>query len=215
MSQAFALPPGTQILGVIPGFTRNNKPKFDVQCSDGQTWTGFQPELRTKAENSIGQPGTIMVSRSDDGKWKNFEDFLPGAPQAGQAFVAAPPQVQQALPVFVDKKDIEIRRSVALKAAAPIIAALAGTGYYLSEEGALDVAKIEAHTLSLTALYGRYLAEGPAAKQAGGTPVEEPTPLPPGVTPEQVQAWAAENGATVSVGAPVAAVEAAPAAAAY
>ena len=212
MSNHYPLPPGSVILGVQPGYTQKNQPKFDVQCSDNQTYTTFRPEVASKAQNAVQQQGiTIMVSRN--GKYLNFEDVISGAPPQGQAsFVpaSAQPQVFTPAPSFDDKKDIEIRRSVALKAAVEIIAALANTGYYLTDEGVLNHDLVASDTFALTASYGKYLANGPNATAPASAAPEAP-PLPQGVSADQVAAWAQAQGGAVQVGAPVAVEAPAPA----
>lgn len=220
MSQpAYALPPGTTILGVNPGFTRKGGQKFDVQVSDGQVYTCFRPEQGSKAMSAVNQPATIMVSRSDDGRYQNFEDVI-----LGVGAVAAPPQQfpqQQAAPVFTpapgfvqapDAKDIRICRGNAVNAASAALAPLIGTGIFLNEDGTVDMETIENSIVGLARGLAPYIIEGPGAKE-GVTPAGDPAPLPPGVTPEQVAAYAAQHaatGAAVTVGTPVVA-EAAPA----
>lgn len=231
MSQpAYALPPGTMILGVNPGFTRKNTQKFDVQCSDGQTYTCFQPNQASKAQALAQQQGvTIMVSRSDDGRYQNFEDAFPGGGAAPGGFqqpgfnpAAAqsvyPPQSPIAQPAqftpavgFVDQKQVEARRGYAVAGAANLLAPLVGTGFYNNDEGtALDIAKVAADLVSLSGIIARYAVEGPSGGTGQAQPSAQPAAaiatLPPGVTPEQVAQWVAsqgEAGAAVQVGAPV------------
>lgn len=225
MSQpAYALPPGVTIMGVQPGFTRNNKQKFDVQCSDGQTYTCFRSESASKAQALVGQQGvTIMVSMSDDGRFKNFEDSFQGGGGIQQQFIA--PQAAPAqngtftpAPGFVqalDAKDLRISRGNAINAASAALAPLIGTGWLLHEDGDLQTETVSKAIIDLARGLAQYIIEGPGGGEAAAPAAEAPA-LPPGVTPEQVAAWAAAQGAGgIAVGAPVptpATPEAAPAA---
>lgn len=196
-----------QILGVQPGFTRNNKQKFDVQCSDGQTYTTFRPEAASKAQALVGQPG-VIVRISINGNYKNFEDaFQGGAPSAAQ--YSAPPVAPQAqftpAPGFQaapDAKDIRISRGNAINAAASSLSALIGTGVWLDDDGNLDADAVAEAVISVARGLAPYIIEGPGGGAAA--PAAQAPALPPGVTPEQVAAWAAAQGAEgVAVGAPV------------
>lgn len=219
--------PGVTILGVQFDPTKNGTKRYQVQCSDGKKYSTFDEAAATVAQNLVNQPGTLIVEHNN--QYENYGGFIPGgavqqggfaqAPVAQPGFVPQPaPQVGGFVPVpapnFQDAKEVEIRRSVAVKAAAEIIAAAAGTGIYLTDEGALDAEKVASDLFALTAKIGPYLANGPGGAPASA-PIEDAPPLPPGVSPAQVQEWAAaENpaaGAAVQVGAPVAVEAAAPA----
>ncbi len=205
-------------MGVQPGFTRNNKQKFDVTVSDGTVFTCFRPEQATKAQNALNQPGvTIMVSYKD--QYKNFEDVLPAGVAAPQGFVQQPQQgfVQQPQVGFTPPpaglqdpaKVEEIRRIVrgnAVNASAAALAPLIGTGAFLNDDGNLDTGALAEEIISLARELAPYVALGPVAAATPEGPEE--TPLPANVTPQQAAEWAQTHGAAVTVGAPVPAPEA-------
>lgn len=204
--------PGITIMGVRPDFTKSGKQRFMIQCSDGKEYSTFDPQLASQAQTQwVGQSGTLL--KEMNGQYENFGGFQPGVggaavpPAAAQGFPAqgGTPQFTPAAN-FVPAEDankrsvVEMRRTVAVETAGGIVAAIAGTGFYLNDEG-LDVEKIAADVLALSSQFGPYLAHGPA-----GAPVEAQgvvPALPPGVTPEQIQQWAQAQGAAVQVGAPV------------
>ncbi len=208
--------------------TRNNKQKFDVQCSDGNVYTCFRPDVASKAQAAVQQQGvTIMVSFKD--QYKNFEDVLPagavpqGFSQPAQGFVPQPaPQAQNfgapqqqftPAPGFVDAKEARIIRGNGVNAASAALAPLIGTGAFLNDDGDLDTEAVAGEITALAGKLARYIDKGPVTDTGATVPQGAPE-LPPGVTPEQVAAWAEQqatpDGATVQVGAPV--PEAAPAA---
>ncbi len=213
-------------MGVQPGFTRNNKQKFDVTMSDGAVFTCFRPEQATKAQNALNQPGvTIMVSYKD--QYKNFEDVLPAgvAPPQGfqqqqfnpqaqaqggfqqQAFTPPPAGLQDPAKVEETRR---IVRGNAVNAAASALGNLIGTGIWVDEKtGELDSEAVAGAVIDVARELARYVALGPVAA-AAPEGAEEAPPLPQGVTPQQAAEWAQAQGAAVTVGAPVPAPEAPP-----
>lgn len=212
------LPAGVYIVGVQPGFTRDgSRQKFDVQCSDGQVYTTFRPQAASKAQGFINNPN-VTVTISVNGNYKNFEDVnpsmggaampapTPGFPPMAPAPAALPVQQFTPAPGFVDAKQVEFRRGAAIGSACDALAPFIGTGFYTDEAGTLDIDRVADDLIALAGRIARYAVEGPSADTASADPTSPP-PLPPGVTPEMLAAWAAAQGADVAVGPPAAAEE--------
>lgn len=219
MSQrAMSQIPGVTIIGVRPDSTRNGRAIFKVQTSDGQERSTFDAQSANKAAQLVNQPGTLIISFSADGKYQNYEDFLPGDGAAlGGGFPASgtfspqQPQPQFAqgatlanLPVFtppVDLKEKRIIRGNALNAAAAAASAFIGTGFFLDEER-VNTDDVAGFVTKLAALFVKFLDPEQDA------PVQETAPLlPPGVTAEQALALLASAGLPVVSGAAVAAAQ--------
>lgn len=229
MDQLFDLAPGTVILGVVPGFARNGNQMFDIQCSDGQKYRTFEPGKAQQAQAQINNPN-VAIRIALKGQYKNFEGVYPAgqAPPipGGNNGFAQPQQGAQFQPqgqftpapagTFEDANKVEMRRVGGVQNASKLLGGLVSTGYYLNDDGVLDIDKLVADVVPLAGALTRYTVFGPSGQPEAAAAEPVVPALPPGVTAEQVAAWAAANsGATVTVGAPTA--EAAPeeAAAAY
>jgi hypothetical protein len=211
------------IVGVAPGFTRNNKQKFDVQVQHAggqEAFTTFRPDAASKAQSLVGQQN-VTVRISINGTYKNFEDAFPGgsAPVAQQAFTATAPAPGFPAPAqapgqftpaagFQDQEKIAKERRIirgnAINAAAAALGPLIGTGIFVDEDGVLQHETVENCIVGLARNLALYIDQGPGVKEG----VESnPAPLAPGVSPAEVAAYAAQAG-PVSVGAPVPTTEA-------
>jgi len=196
--------PGVSILGVQPRFTNSGKQCFDIQMSNGASYTTFRPEAASKAQGLLNQQGTLRISIN--GKYQNYEDFQPGgmvvgaaapaAPQFTQPQVASPP-VQQFTPA-PDTKEPRIIRGNALNASAALLGPLVGSGLYLDDEGNLDLGKLIGHWLAVADQAVPYLTNG--ASPTGGN-VAAPAAAPQ--TAAEVAAALQAQGMPVQVGAPV------------
>lgn len=202
---------GVQILGVQPGFTKTNKQKFDVQVqgsAGGGSFSTLDPGKAAQAQALVGQVVNMVVTVNGD-----FENYDSAYPSGG---VAAQPQQQAQQPQqngqpqqpftpavgFVDEKQREMRRVGGVQNATSVLGAFVGSGYYLDDAGALDIERLAGDVITLAGKLTRYTVEGPAGNLTatqGGVDVVTAT-LPPGVTPEQVAAWAAAQGGEVEVG---------------
>lgn len=202
--------PGITILGVQADKTRNGNDRFNVQCSNGQSYSCFEPNIAAIAEAGRGQTGTLQIEQK--GKYSNFIGFTPGASGAvgglpaqvlppQQAFV---PQVQaqQFTPAagFVDDKEQRIIRGNSLNAAAALLGPLVGAGFFLDDEGRLKTEDVAGATVKLAGGLVAYI-KGETAPEAPVVTQVVPGPPPGSVaTPEQIAAWAQAGGAPVVVG---------------
>lgn len=89
------------ILGVLGRQSKNGQhTMYDVQFSDGNKYTTFDPGLAQRAQTFVGQPNvTLRVEVVQNGKYTNYnlEDLAP----AGQALppLAVPPAVAGSVPL--------------------------------------------------------------------------------------------------------------------
>lgn len=213
--KVFADVPGVSVLGVVQGqVARNGSPKYDVQVSNGNTYSTFDTPRATRAQAMIGQVGTLRIEIRGD--FQNYEDFIPsggivgapvGAPgmfaptaQPAAVFPQAPPQQQQGR----GGSSPEFRRGAAVGAAANLLSAFVGTGFYLDTlDAILDTDRLIADLTKLAGGIARYAIFGPEGEAPAAAPVASPMPKH---TPEQIAAWAAAAGADVMVGVPAAPV---------
>lgn len=215
--------PGLLVGGVAAGFTQNGKPKYDVQCNNGESYSCFDPGKASKAQQAVGA-GPVDVIISVNGNYKNFEDVVPAgqgaaiapplaagfgapvanpfAPAAPTQFVGGPAPAFTPAPGFQDNKAIEARRGYAVAGAATLLSPLVGTGFYVNEEdGSLDIAKLESDLIPLAGVIARYAVEGPSAVTGAAPGVATPeqpveaqaAALPPGVSPEDLARWVASQ----------------------
>ncbi len=199
-----------QIVGVVPGFTRNNKQKFDIQfvhtTGQQETLTTFRPEVASKVNAFIGQTVTIRISIN--GQYRNFEDVLGvGAalaqPVAGAAFPAAvaPAVAAGGAAGFVDDKQREMRRVGGVQNATSVLGAVvASTDFYFTADGsALDLDKLAADIISLAGKLTKYTVEGPSTLTGATESVSQPQ-AEVHLDAAQIAALAASQGLDVKVG---------------
>lgn len=86
-----------QVLGVVGRTSKNGQHQmYDVQLSDGQKYTTFDPDLAGQANALVGQQVAANVSLEQNGKYLNRNLLAIGAPGT---LPAPAPQVAGAIPV--------------------------------------------------------------------------------------------------------------------
>jgi hypothetical protein len=78
------------VLSVQGRNTRNGSTIYDIAFSDGNTYTTFDPDLATKANNLAGQAVSARVKVEQKGRFTNFylNDIAPAGQLAPQALPA-------------------------------------------------------------------------------------------------------------------------------
>lgn len=73
------------VMGVTQESTQRGNPKYNIQFSDGQSYSCFDLNKANRAQQFVNQPGTLLVDVTDKG-YRNFGDFVP----QGQSLPAQP-----------------------------------------------------------------------------------------------------------------------------
>ena len=164
------------VLSAAPRIVGNNKTIYDVNLSDGNTYTTFDAKLWAKVAPLIGQAVSARVAVKQNGNYTNFylNDI---APQGQLAATSAPVATPAPLPLapaispasrgggMSPEREQKIVKQSSLATAFKFVGSL----YQGAGESELEAAKALAHELAKE-LYGHVMGE----QQAPLAPVEGP-----------------------------------------